>query len=237
MNLTTIEIIDAAIDQRRYPNAEELESFNILLKEHISTLKIAKIVSEAEEELLKKIRIKLLSKIHTRVTSLNLKNLTLEQRLSVSFSKYVTTYVDYVNTCLRLTSYGLLCGETERLSKAIAPKEMPRFLDTTGISLKIIFDDFNEIKDFVISQIPTEFQDEFIKSFQPISEVILHHIITEKIYRQALELFENEEETQRWLSTPKTRLGGKTPLEAMETKIGLEKVEEILYQAEFGMVS
>jgi putative toxin-antitoxin system antitoxin component (TIGR02293 family) len=57
----------------------------------------------------------------------------------------------------------------------------------------------------------------------------------ENIYRHALELFENEEETNRWLSTPKTRLQGKTPLEAMETQAGIEKVQQILYQTEFGM--
>jgi len=49
-----------------------------------------------------------------------------------------------------------------------------------------------------------------------------------------LELFEDEAETQRWLSTPVT-LGGQTPLSALSTDAGAKKVEEILYQAEYGM--
>jgi hypothetical protein len=237
MNLTTTEIIHTAIEQRRYPNAEELEKMKIWLKEGKSALEISKIVSEAKDELLNKIRIKLLSKTHNRVSSLNFKNATLEQRLLESLSKYVTTYVDSIDTCLRLTCYSFLSGEVKEILKEIDPKDIPSFLDATGISLKIIFEDFDEIKNIIITKISTEFQDEFLKSFQPISEVILSSLIAQKIYRQALELFENEEETKRWLSTPKTRLGGKTPLEAIETKAGAEKVEEMLYQAEFGMVS
>ena len=56
-----------------------------------------------------------------------------------------------------------------------------------------------------------------------------------RIYQQALELFEDENETQRWLSTPKAALGGETPLRALATDAGAKKVEEILYRAEYGM--
>ncbi len=56
-----------------------------------------------------------------------------------------------------------------------------------------------------------------------------------RICQQALELFEDEAETQRWLSTPKVTLGGLTPLSALSTDAGAKKVEEILYQAEYGM--
>lgn len=140
---------------------------------------------------------------------------------------------------MRLTSYSLLIlvRGTEHILKEFASKEIPQVTDTMGISLEIIFEDFNEIKDIVISQMPAEFKDKFLDFFQPISEFVLNSLIAEKIYKQALELFEDEGEAKSWLSTPKTRLGGKTPLETMKTKAGAEKVEEILYQAEFGMVS
>jgi hypothetical protein len=55
------------------------------------------------------------------------------------------------------------------------------------------------------------------------------------ITKQALDLFEDSEETQRWLSTPKVALGGQTPLKALMTDSGLKKVEELLYQAEYGI--
>jgi hypothetical protein len=237
MNLTTIQIIDAAIEQKRYPDSEELKDLKIWLKKRQSEINIANIVSDLKQDILNTISIKLSSKTELRIRELNLRNAILEQRLLESFSKYVTTCVDYVDTCLRITSYSLISGELERLLKEIVPKETSQFVDVMGISLKIIFEDFNEIKDIVISQIPAEFKDEFLEFFQPISEFVLNSLIAEKIYKQAFELFEDEEETKNWLSAPKTRLGGKTPLETMETKAGAEKVEEILYQAEFGMVS
>lgn len=53
--------------------------------------------------------------------------------------------------------------------------------------------------------------------------------------QQALDLFEDEAETQRWLSTPKEALGGKTPLEALDSESGCQKVEELLYRAEYGI--
>lgn len=56
-----------------------------------------------------------------------------------------------------------------------------------------------------------------------------------RIYQQALELFEDEAETQRWLSTPKLVLGGETPLKVLGTDARAKKVEEILYRAEYGM--
>lgn len=56
-----------------------------------------------------------------------------------------------------------------------------------------------------------------------------------RIYQQALELFEDEEETQRWLSTPKAALEANSPLKALATDAGAKLVEEILYRAEYGI--
>jgi putative toxin-antitoxin system antitoxin component (TIGR02293 family) len=57
----------------------------------------------------------------------------------------------------------------------------------------------------------------------------------QRITQQALELFEDEGETRRWLATPKEALGGKTPLEALTTDKGAKQVEEMLYRAEYGI--
>jgi putative toxin-antitoxin system antitoxin component (TIGR02293 family) len=56
-----------------------------------------------------------------------------------------------------------------------------------------------------------------------------------RICAQALELFEDEAETHRWLLTPKVALDGKKPLDALTTDSGAKKVEEILYRAEYGI--
>ncbi len=57
----------------------------------------------------------------------------------------------------------------------------------------------------------------------------------ERITQQALDLFEDKAETQRWLATPKESLGGQTPLYALATDSGSKKVEELLYRAEYGI--
>jgi len=59
----------------------------------------------------------------------------------------------------------------------------------------------------------------------------------ERVLRQAEELFENQNETQRWLSTPKTALSDQTPLEALATDAGSRQVEQILTRAEYGIFS
>ncbi len=57
----------------------------------------------------------------------------------------------------------------------------------------------------------------------------------QRITQQALELFEDEAEAQRWLSTSKETLGDQTPLEALATDSASKKVEEMLYLAEYGI--
>ena len=59
----------------------------------------------------------------------------------------------------------------------------------------------------------------------------------ERVLRQAEELFEDKQETQRWLSTPKIALSGKTPLEALTTDSGSREVEQMLTRAEYGIFS
>ena len=56
-----------------------------------------------------------------------------------------------------------------------------------------------------------------------------------RITQQAIDLFEDQEEAQKWLSTPKVSLNNQTPLSAMATDGGAKQVEEILYRAEYGV--
>ncbi|NJL51226.1 MAG: DUF2384 domain-containing protein [Hydrococcus sp. SU_1_0] len=58
-----------------------------------------------------------------------------------------------------------------------------------------------------------------------------------KIIKQAQELFEDEQETRRWLSTPKQALNNKIPLELLDTDSGCRQVEKMLMQASYGVFS
>ncbi len=56
-----------------------------------------------------------------------------------------------------------------------------------------------------------------------------------RIVQQACDLFEDQAETKRWLSTPKRDLGDRTPLEALTTDAGSIQVEQMLYRAAYGI--
>ncbi len=57
----------------------------------------------------------------------------------------------------------------------------------------------------------------------------------QKIQQQAIKLFEDETEAERWLSSPKEAFNGQTPYAVISTKEGFEKVQELLYQAAYGI--
>jgi len=57
----------------------------------------------------------------------------------------------------------------------------------------------------------------------------------QRLSQQALDLFEDEAEAQRWLSTPKAALDGETPLNVLTTDGGAQRVEELLYRAAYGI--
>ena len=57
----------------------------------------------------------------------------------------------------------------------------------------------------------------------------------QRLHRQALEVFEDVEETNRWMATPKAYLQGQTPWLSLATDEGAKRVEEMLYRAEYGM--
>ena len=59
----------------------------------------------------------------------------------------------------------------------------------------------------------------------------------EDILKLANELFDSKVEIQRWLSTPKTALENKTPLEVLATNAGSRQVEQMLNRAKYGIFS
>ncbi|MEO0012440.1 MAG: hypothetical protein RLZZ535_829 [Cyanobacteriota bacterium] len=56
-----------------------------------------------------------------------------------------------------------------------------------------------------------------------------------KIVELAENLFENEAEIQRWLSTPKQTLSDRIPIELLTTDSEARQVEQILLQASYGV--
>lgn len=65
--------------------------------------------------------------------------------------------------------------------------------------------------------------------------IINHRERRKRITQQALDLFEDKTETQRWLNTPKLSLNHQTPLNAITTDTGAEQVEQLLHRAEYGI--
>jgi putative toxin-antitoxin system antitoxin component (TIGR02293 family) len=57
------------------------------------------------------------------------------------------------------------------------------------------------------------------------------------LYARAVEVFEDKERATRWFSSRPLALGGKTPLEFMETEPGSRLVEEVLGRIEDGVFS
>ncbi len=49
-----------------------------------------------------------------------------------------------------------------------------------------------------------------------------------RVFRQAQEVLEGEEEARHWLTTPKRALGGRTPVELLKSDVGANEVLNLL---------
>jgi putative toxin-antitoxin system antitoxin component (TIGR02293 family) len=58
-----------------------------------------------------------------------------------------------------------------------------------------------------------------------------------KLYRRALQVFEDPERATKWFSSKPKALAGKTPLELMKTEFGARLVEDLLGRIEHGVFS
>ena len=143
-----------------------------------------------------------------------------------------------VKTTTQVNSFNAIASSTAQSAIAIGKKHNAPASDKKYDSIKEIvkrFDlDKTEVKQlFGISQ-STQFRYE---KQNPVLKIAVADRLERfnRIIKLALELFEDEAETKRWLSTPKTALSGQTPLQAIATDAGAKTVEEMLYRAEYGM--
>ena len=58
-----------------------------------------------------------------------------------------------------------------------------------------------------------------------------------RIFGQASDVFQNEEDARRWLNAPQVGLGGAIPLDYAETEAGAREVERLLTRIEYGVYS
>jgi putative toxin-antitoxin system antitoxin component (TIGR02293 family) len=77
-----------------------------------------------------------------------------------------------------------------------------------------------------------------MKDHQPLAQDESERIIRLfSLYQKAVEVFEDEDRAARWFSSRPKALGGKTPLEFMETEPGARYVEGLLGRIEHGVFS
>jgi putative toxin-antitoxin system antitoxin component (TIGR02293 family) len=77
-----------------------------------------------------------------------------------------------------------------------------------------------------------------MKDRQPLAQDESERIIRLfSLYQKAVEVFEDEDRAARWFSSRPKALGGKTPLEFMETEPGARYVEKLLGRIEHGVFS
>jgi putative toxin-antitoxin system antitoxin component (TIGR02293 family) len=77
-----------------------------------------------------------------------------------------------------------------------------------------------------------------IKEHQPLAQDESERVIRlYSVYQKAVEVFADEERAARWFSSHPKALGGKTPLEFMETEPGTRYIEKLLGRIEHGVFS
>ncbi len=75
------------------------------------------------------------------------------------------------------------------------------------------------------------------------SEDVLDKVASDRLYRimrvvkLAAVVFEGRDAGLRWLRRPQVGLGGKVPLELLDTEPGFKAVENLLAQIEYGVIS
>jgi putative toxin-antitoxin system antitoxin component (TIGR02293 family) len=77
-----------------------------------------------------------------------------------------------------------------------------------------------------------------IKERQPLDQNESERVIRLfGLYQKAVDVFEDEDHAAKWFSSHPKALGGKTPLEFMETEPGARYVEKLLGRIEHGVFS
>jgi putative toxin-antitoxin system antitoxin component (TIGR02293 family) len=60
-------------------------------------------------------------------------------------------------------------------------------------------------------------------------------VLLAEIVARALQALDSAETAHKWLSTPHSMLGGKSPLDHMDTVTGMEEIKSMLYHIEYGI--
>lgn len=61
--------------------------------------------------------------------------------------------------------------------------------------------------------------------------------IRDRIVLRTAEILGSQEEASRWLQTPNRALGGRTPMDLLDTEPGNRQVEDVLGRIEHGVYS
>ena len=61
--------------------------------------------------------------------------------------------------------------------------------------------------------------------------------VADRIVMKVAEVLGSQEEASRWLDTPNRALGGRTPLELLDTDLGSRQVEDVLGRIAHGVYS
>ena len=113
--------------------------------------------------------------------------------------------------------------------RGLAPEVALDLAKRLGISQ----DRFSEL-----AQIPKTTLHRRIKDHQPLAQDESERVIRLfSLYQKGVEVFEDEDRAARWFSSRPKALGGKTPLEFMETEPGARYVEKLLGRIEHGVFS
>jgi putative toxin-antitoxin system antitoxin component (TIGR02293 family) len=71
----------------------------------------------------------------------------------------------------------------------------------------------------------------------------LSRVVSDRVYRLArifsiaAKVLEDNDAARQWLNRKQVGLGGKTPLDLMQTEAGAKEVEDLLWRIEYGIIS
>lgn len=73
-----------------------------------------------------------------------------------------------------------------------------------------------------------------MKKKEELKKRLISH---DDLYNEVIKIFKNEAQAFKWLESKKTFLMGATPLDLIESKVGKEKVMDLLYKIKTGDLS
>ena len=114
----------------------------------------------------------------------------------------------------------------ERVEAGVSVEIMSSFVSASGVELKDIYD-------IVIPARTLKHRRSRRELLSSDESDKLARLV--RIYDHTLRVFDHKEKALYWLSEPKRRFEGRTPLQMLRTELGGRMVEEMLGQIEYGM--